>query len=111
MSLDSLSVKSSAFVAAGGGEELLPTRSSLLDRLRNWEDQAGWREFFDTYWKFIYGMAIRAGLSDHEAEDVVQETVTSVARKMPEFQYNPQRCSFKGWLKHVTRLRIVDQLR
>ena len=92
-------------------EELLPTRRSLLDRLRNWEDQAGWREFFDTYWKFIYSMAVRAGLSDQEAEDVVQETVTSVARKMPEFQYDPERCSFKGWLMHVTRLRIVDQLR
>jgi len=92
-------------------EELLPTRRSLLDRLRDWEDQAGWREFFDTYWKFIYSMAVRAGLSDQEAEDVVQETVTSVARKMPEFQYEPERCSFKGWLMHVTRLRIVDQLR
>ena len=92
-------------------EELLPTRRSLLDRLRNWEDQASWREFFDTYWKFIYSMAVRAGLSDQEAEDVVQETVTSVARKMPEFQYDPERCSFKGWLMHVTRLRIVDQLR
>jgi RNA polymerase sigma factor (sigma-70 family) len=94
-----------------GQEELLPTRRTLLERLRNWEDQAGWREFFDTYWKFIYSMAVRSGLSDQEAEDVVQETVTSVARKMPEFQYDPERCSFKGWLMHVTRLRIVDQLR
>jgi RNA polymerase sigma factor (sigma-70 family) len=92
-------------------EELLPTRRSLLGRLRNWEDQASWREFFDTYWKFIYSMAVRSGLSDQEAEDVVQETVTSVARKMPEFRYDPERCSFKGWLMHVTRLRIVDQLR
>ena len=92
-------------------EELLPTRRSLLDRLRDWEDQAGWREFFDTYWKFIYSMAVRSGLSDQEAEDVVQETVMSVAKKMPEFQYDPVRCSFKGWLMHVTRLRIIDQLR
>jgi RNA polymerase sigma factor (sigma-70 family) len=92
-------------------EELLPTRRSLLDRLRNWEDQASWREFFDSYWKFIYSMAVRSGLSDQEAEDVVQETVTSVAGKMPSFQYDPERCSFKGWLMHVTRLRIVDQLR
>lgn len=91
--------------------ELLPTRRSLLDRLRDWEDQAGWREFFDTYWKFIYGVAIRSGLSDCEAEDVVQETVLSVAKKMPEFAYDPEKCSFKGWLMHVTRLRILDQLR
>ncbi|MCL4177966.1 MAG: sigma-70 family RNA polymerase sigma factor [Verrucomicrobia bacterium] len=92
-------------------EELLPTRRSLLDRLRNWEDQSSWREFFDTYWKFIYGVAVRSGLSDSEAEDVVQETVLSVAKKMPEFVYDPAKCSFKGWIMHVTRLRIVDQLR
>jgi RNA polymerase sigma-70 factor (ECF subfamily) len=102
---------SSPLDAAAGREELLPTRRSLLDRLRDWEDQVSWREFFDTYWKFIYSMAVRAGLSDQEAEDVVQETVTSVAKKMPEFQYDPERCSFKGWLMHVTRLRIIDQLR
>lgn len=92
-------------------DKLLPTRRSLLDRLRNWEDQASWRDFFNTYWKFIYGVAIKSGLSDAEAEDVVQETVLSVAKKMPEFVYDPARCSFKGWLMHVTRLRITDQLR
>lgn len=92
-------------------DELLPTRRSLLDRLRDWEDQSSWREFFNTYWKFIYGVAIRSGLSDPEAEDVVQETVLSVAKKMPEFVYDPAKCSFKGWLMHVTRLRIKDQLR
>lgn len=92
-------------------EELLPTRRSLLDRLRDWEDQASWREFFNTYWKFIYSVAIRSGLSDQEAEDVVQETILSIAKKMPEFVYDPAVCSFKGWLMHVTRLRIVDQLR
>jgi RNA polymerase sigma factor (sigma-70 family) len=92
-------------------ERLLPTRRSLLGRLRDWEDQASWRDFFNTYWKFIYGVAIRSGLSDQEAEDVVQETVLSVAKKMPEFVYDPAMCSFKGWLMHVTRLRIIDQLR
>lgn len=96
---------------ANQADELLPTRHSLIERLKDWEDQTSWREFFDTYWKFIYSMGIRSGLSDQEAEDVVQETVTSVAKKMPEFVYEPQRCSFKGWLMHVTRLRIMDQLR
>ena len=92
-------------------DELLPTRRSLLDRLRNWEDQASWRDFFNTYWKFIYGVAVKSGLSDSEAEEVVQETVLSIAKKMPEYIYDPQRCSFKGWLMHVIRLRISDQLR
>jgi len=92
-------------------DELLPTRRSLIERLRDLDDQPSWREFFDNYWKLIYGAAIRAGLSDQEAEDVVQETVIGVARKMPEFQYQPDVCSFKGWLMHVTRCRIADRFR
>ena len=92
-------------------ENDLKTRRTLISRLRNWEDQESWRDFFNTYWKFIYGVAIRFGLSDAEAEDVVQETILTVAKKMPVFEYDPAVCSFKGWLMHVTRLRIIDQLR
>jgi RNA polymerase sigma factor (sigma-70 family) len=90
--------------------ELLPTRRSLLERLRNWEDQESWQEFFDTYWELIYGVAIKAGLTDAEAQDVVQETVISVAKNMRDFRYNAGG-SFKAWLLGATRWRIVDQLR
>jgi RNA polymerase sigma-70 factor (ECF subfamily) len=92
-------------------DELLPTRRSLIERLRDLDDQASWREFFDMYWKLLYGAAIRAGLSDQEAEDVVQETVIGVARKMETLRYDPAVCSFKGWLMRVTRCRIADQFR
>jgi RNA polymerase sigma factor (sigma-70 family) len=92
-------------------DELVPTRRSLIERLRDLDDQPSWREFFDTYWKLIYGAAIKAGLNDQEAEDVVQETVIGIARKMPDFRYDPEVCSFKGWLMHVTRCRIADRFR
>jgi len=62
-------------------DDLLPTRLSLLARLKDWQDQQSWREFFDTYWKLIYSVAIQAGLSDAEAQDVVQDTLVSVAKK------------------------------
>ncbi len=48
-------------------DEFLPTRKSLLSRLKNWDDSQSWREFFDTYWSLIYGVAIKGGLSDAEA--------------------------------------------
>jgi len=31
----------------------IPTRSSLLGRLKDWEDQESWRDFFETYWRLI----------------------------------------------------------
>jgi RNA polymerase sigma-70 factor (ECF subfamily) len=30
---------------------------------------------------------------------------------MPEFRYDPAVCSFKGWLMHITRCRIIDVYR
>ena len=92
-------------------EELIPTRHSLLVRLKNWEDADSWKEFFEIYWRLIYGVAIKSGLTDVEAQEVVQETVIAVSKKMPEFNYDPSVGSFKGWLLHMTRWRITDQFR
>ena len=87
------------------------TRWSLLGRLRDWADEKSWLEFFNRYWRLIYSIAIRAGLNDSEAQEVVQETVIAVAKKMPEFECDPARGSFKGWLLQITWRRIADQLR
>ncbi len=92
-------------------DELIPTRASLIQRLKNWEDQASWQEFFETYWHLIYGVAVKRGLSKTEAQDVVQETMISVAKHMPAFKYDASRGSFKTWLLNMTRWRIADQLR
>ncbi|HYG35798.1 MAG TPA: sigma-70 family RNA polymerase sigma factor [Clostridia bacterium] len=91
--------------------EMIPTRHSLLSRLKDWNDQESWKQFFDTYWRLIYSAAIRAGLSDTEAQDVVQETVISVSKGLAKSQYSAEKGSFKGWLLRMTRWRIADQLR
>jgi len=92
-------------------DELIPTRWTLIEKLKNWDDQESWREFFDTYWKLIYGVAIKSGLTHPEAQDAVQETVMSVCRNMPNFKADPSFGSFKSWLLNLTRWRIVDQIR
>jgi len=92
-------------------DEFIPTRLSLLSRLQNWDDQASWRDFFDTYWRLIYRAALKSGLTDAEAQDVVQETVITVAKKIDKLKYDPAIGSFKGWLLQITRWRIVDQFR
>ena len=91
-------------------DELIPTRATLIQRLKNWQDQSSWQDFFDTYWHLIYGVAIKRGLTDSEAQDVVQETMISVAKQMPAFKYDPALGSFKSWLMNTTRWRIADQL-
>ena len=86
------------------------TRATLLERMRDWRDRESWKDFFDTYWKLIYGTARKSNLSDYEAQEVVQETLISVSKRFPQFRYNA-RGSFRVWLRRLTRWRVVDQIR
>lgn len=92
-------------------EDPIPTCYSLLSRLKNWADDESWREFFDTYWRLIYAVALRSGLTDAEAQDVVQETILCVAKDIHKFKKDRGLGSFKGWLRNLTHWRIADQLR
>jgi len=92
-------------------DEFIPTRHSLLSRLKDCDDQESWKEFFDTYGRLIHRIAVKAGLTNAEAQDVVQETVIIAARKLPGFKYDPAIGSFKSWLLLITRRRIEKQLK
>ena len=87
------------------------TRRSLVDGLANWRDRRHWQDFHRTYSKLIYSFARRAGLTDAEANDALQETLLTVARRAEGFHYDPARGSFKGWLLQIARWRVADQFR
>jgi RNA polymerase sigma factor (sigma-70 family) len=92
-------------------DQWLPTRMTLIERLKDWQDQASWQQFFDTYWKVIHSFALRSGLDETEAMDVVQDTLISVAKHLRAFDYDPARGSFKNWLLKMAQWRIRDQFR
>ncbi len=92
-------------------EAYAKTRKSLIARLDNWEDQRTWDEFYQTYWRLIYSVAVKAGLRADEAFDCVQETILSIAKQSKRKLYDPEQGSFKTWLMNMTRWRINDQFR
>jgi RNA polymerase sigma factor (sigma-70 family) len=92
-------------------EDPIPTRYTLLSRLEDRGDQDSWKDFFNSYWRLIYSVALKSGLTEAEAQDVVQETIISVARDIHKFKRDRTLGSFKGWLRNLTRWRIADQLR
>ncbi|HXJ57502.1 MAG TPA: sigma-70 family RNA polymerase sigma factor [Verrucomicrobiae bacterium] len=92
-------------------DEQIRTRASLLIRLKNLDDDKSWHDFFETYWKLIYRVARQVSLTDAEAQDVVQETMVHLAKKMPAFNYDPAIGSFKSWLLIKVRWASIEQLR
>ena len=87
------------------------TDPSLLRRLRDLGDDASWRRFHDSYARLLHAVALRAGLGEAEAQDVVQETIIDVAAQMPGFQYDRTRGRFKNWLLTIVRRRISNHHR
>src|SRR5580765_8446009 len=96
---------------AGDEHSSIQTRPSLLNKLKAGDDTESWQEFYRVYGKVVRDFAIQAGLTDTEADEVVQETAIAVARHLPEFRYDPKVCRFKTWLLNQTSWRIKDQLK
>lgn len=87
--------------------ELL-TQPSLLVRIRQPQDTAAWRQFAQTYAPLIYGHLRKRGLQDADAADVAQDVLRSVATRIGQFDYDPARGSFRGWLLSVVHSRLAD---
>lgn len=87
----------------------LRTRPTLLYRVRDGQDGASWQEFHRLYRRLVYGRARRAGLAHADAEDVAQDVFARVAETIGDFDLNPDKGSFRGWLMKLTRWRIADK--
>ncbi|AWM39480.1 RNA polymerase sigma factor RpoE [Gemmata obscuriglobus] len=78
------------------------TRVTLLHRLhQNPADQLSWGEFFRTYSPAIRGWLLHWGLQEADAQDVAQNVLMRLTKKLPQFKYDPSK-SFRGWLKTLT---------
>jgi RNA polymerase sigma factor (sigma-70 family) len=67
-----------------------------------------WRQIYDHFSHAIMAYARRRGLSDHSAEDVLQEVMTTLIRCQhgQEAGYKREAGSFQGWLWGVIRNRV-----
>ena len=87
----------------------LRTRPTLLFRVREHTDGASWEEFHRLYRRLIHSRAVRAGLSHPDAEEVAQDVFKRVAQTIGDFDLDPNRGSFRGWLMKLTNWRIADK--
>jgi RNA polymerase sigma-70 factor (ECF subfamily) len=77
------------------------TSASLFDRLRQAPDEA-WGQLVAIYTPLIRGWLRRQGLHAQEADDVVQEVLAVLVRRLPDFERRPQPGSFRRWLRSIT---------
>ena len=87
------------------------TRETLIRRVRRQRDQQAWGEFVKYYQGYVYGIARRMGLNHHDAEEVVQTVMLKCWQKLPEFEYDPRKGRFRGWLCTVAGNEVKMLLR
>lgn len=87
------------------------TSKILLDRIQDLDDQEAWSEFYQFYWQLIIGWAKLNGCSDTMAQDVFQETIVSLIKNLPFFEYDSEKGRFRSYLKTIVIRRVRDAFR
>ncbi|MDA1014444.1 MAG: sigma-70 family RNA polymerase sigma factor [Planctomycetota bacterium] len=79
------------------------TSHSLLQRLqdRTRPDNESWARMVEVYSPLIRNWLKRSGLEGQDADDIVQEVLSVVFRRMPDFQCQEQTGSFRAWLRTI----------
>jgi RNA polymerase sigma-70 factor (ECF subfamily) len=86
------------------------TSFSLLLRLRQPGDRAAWERFVDLYTPLLFHWAMRLGLQEQDAADLVQDVLLALLHKLPDFQYDPAK-SFRAWLRTLAVNKYRDSQR
>ena len=86
------------------------TRPSLLLRLRDARDQQAWSTFLEIYQPLIYRVIRQRRVQDADAREVTQEVLLAVANSIDQWEADPQRGTFRGWLTTITRNLVVNFL-
>jgi RNA polymerase sigma factor (sigma-70 family) len=86
---------------------MIETNQSLLGRLRIDDAHDAWQEFFDAYWGAILRYGRKLGLSAHQAEEVLQETMVVLMRVLPRFAYDPRKGRFRNFLLTIVHRRAL----
>lgn len=82
-------------------ERRSPTTSLVwLDRLITGNDPADWEKLIHLYEPLLKYWALRAGVPERECEDVVQDVLLVVVRRLGEFQHQREG-AFRAWLRAI----------
>ena len=74
--------------------------------LRDRPAPADWERFVSLFTPLLRRWAVRLGVREADAEDLLQELFVILIRKLPEFRYDPTR-SFRAWLWTVFQHAVL----
>ncbi len=86
------------------------TRASLILRLPDAADVAAWDEVVAIYAPLIRRLAVAQGMQPADADDLVQEVFSAIARSVSGWLDRADRGGFRAWLLTIARNAAVNLL-
>jgi len=86
------------------------TSRTLLERARD-RDERAWQTLVHLYAPLIDHWCAHQGVGNLDAEDIRQQVFQSVAVKLDTFRGDRPGDTFRGWLRVITRNKLLDYFR
>src|SRR6516225_10082140 len=83
---------------------------TLLQRARD-RDEAAWRSLIELYAPLVAHWCSHRGVHGADAEDIQQQVFAAVARNLHDFRRDRPGDTFRGWLRIITRNKLLDHFR
>ena len=87
------------------------TSASLLDRVKADPRSTAWQRLVEIYEPLVRGWLRRHQTLSHDADDVVQDVLAVVVRRLPDFEHNGRVGAFRTWLRTITANCLRDHWR
>lgn len=84
------------------------TRITLIQRLKNNNDELSWEEFADLYRSYIYRVSRKMNLSQADADDVYQEVFVKIWKNISSFEHRGQTGQLRAWINNISRNTILN---
>jgi RNA polymerase sigma factor (sigma-70 family) len=78
-----------------------PTRVTLIERIKNRREEGGWDDFVSIYRPYIYMVLKNLGVKHEEIDDLIQTVFVTCWKKLPDFDYDPERGKFRYWICRI----------
>lgn len=90
-------------------DEIPQTRQSLLLELGQ-RSNGAWEEFLKVYENALVRFCKAKGLQEADVQDVLQDVLTAVLKRIPTWDSDSTKGSFRGWLFRVARNISIDAI-
>ena len=90
---------------------MLNTPTTLLQRVRDLQDEKSWGEFVALYEPLLLSYVRGRVAPETDARDIVQDIFLTLLRVLPTFELDRVRGRFRTWLWRITSNAIIDDSR